>query len=130
MIHQIKFLIFLISILFVCSCNHKSSELKNNCDLIDISSLSNLKGALYVNTKNDIIFHESDMINKNRYGKKIRLIPCDNEIKEYIFKEYDIFLYLKQHQDHFIVSINGVYLTSDSVRKPQEFLTKSINITY
>lgn len=130
MIHRITNSIFLISILLVCSCNHKATELKYSCDLTNSSSFLNLEGALYVNTKNEIIFHESEMINKNRYGKKIHLIPCANEVKEYIFKEYDIFLYLKQHEDHFMVSVDGVYSTSDTLRKPQEFLVKSINVLY
>ncbi|MDP2176010.1 MAG: hypothetical protein Q8K70_08885 [Bacteroidota bacterium] len=87
-----------------------------------------LNGVLYINTKDSLIFHNLDLINQMRYGRKMHLIPCNENLKNYIFREYDIFLYLKNHEDNFWVSIEGQFLTPDTLRRPQQFIIKSISI--
>lgn len=123
----ILFITFIL-ISFTGCKDYQCQDKTYRCDRIVNDSLVELKGVIYVSTKDTIIFHKSDFIQKNRYGKKMHLIPCDENLKNYLFKEYDIFLYLKNHNDNFWVSIEGGYLASDTLRQPQQFLLKSISI--
>lgn len=126
MIFRFRF-IFLIALMLSVSCNERSYQ-NDICNKIDSDSLIQIKGVAYISSKDTIIFHKSDFIKSRRYGRKLHLIPCNEGLKNYIFEEYDNFIYLKNHNDHFWMKIEGQYLTSDTLRRPQQFLLKTVTI--
>lgn len=54
---------------------------------------------------------------KYQSAKKIQ-----EQLKDYIFSYYDSYLYLKNFDDKLWVSVEGAYLTLDTLESPQQFL--------
>lgn len=116
-IFLVPFLLFIVS-----SCQNFKTE--NNqeslCDQMNEDSLVFLKGTLNINSKDTIVFENIDK--KNHWQRKIHLIPCSNDLKDYILSMYDSYLYLKNFDEKFWVSVEGKFLTSDTLESPQQFL--------
>ena len=119
--------LFIASFVFfiVSSCQNsntgKSHELqKSLCDKIDEDSLIILKGTLNINSNDTIVFENIDK--RNGWHRKIHLIPCSNNLKDYIFKSYDSYLYLKNFDDKFWVRVDGKFLSTDTIKSTQVFV--------
>ncbi len=116
-IFLVPFLLFIVS-----SCQNFKTE--NNqeslCDQMNEDSLVFLKGTLNINSKDTIVFENIDK--KNHWQRKIHLIPCSNNLKDYIFSTYDSYLYLKKFDEKFWVSVEGKFLNTDTLESPQQFL--------
>jgi hypothetical protein len=94
------------------------------CGQITEDSLITLNGTLNLNSTNIIIFE-----NVEKRDRKIHLIPCSNDLRDYVFKTYDSYLYLKGFEEKFWVSVNGKFLTADSLESPPQFLFQFIALT-
>ena len=115
-----SFVFFIVS-----SCQNsnkvKSRDLqKSLCDQFDEASLVTLKGTLNINSKDTIVFENIDK--RNGWHQKIHLIPCSNSLKNYIFKSYDSYLYLKNFDDKFWVRVDGKFLSTDTTKSTQVFV--------
>lgn len=113
------------AILMVSSCQNSLPELeeeyeKTRCDEINEDSLVVLEGTLNINSKDIIVFENVDK--RNEWQRKIHLVPCSNNLKDYIFETYDSFLYLKNFDEKFWVKVEGNFLTADTLEYPQQFL--------
>jgi len=109
----------------VASCQNSNTEKANDlqkslCDQIKEDSLVTLKGTLNINSKDTIVFENID--ERNGLHRKIHLIPCSNNLKDYIFKSYDYYLYLKNFDEKFWVRVDGKFLTNDAPESPHQFL--------
>jgi hypothetical protein len=112
-------------LLIVSSCQNfalktKEDIQKSLCDQINEDSLVTLKGTLNINSKDTIVFENIDK--RNGWHRKIHLIPCSNNLKDYIFKSYDSYLYLKNFDEKFWVRVDGKFLTNDTLESRQQFL--------
>lgn len=119
-LYIIPFAIFIIS-----SCHHSSPKTYEDiqtglCDQMNKDSLVTLKGTLNINSKETIVFENIDK--RNEWQRKIHLVPCSNNLKDYIFKSYDSYLYLKKFDEKFWVSVEGKFLTTDTQESPKQFL--------
>ncbi len=119
-LYIIPFVLFIIS-----SCQNSNLETHeeiqtNLCDQINEDSLVTLKGTININSKDTIVFENIDK--RNEWQRKIHLIPCSNNLKEYIFSYYDSYLYLKNFDEKFWVSVEGKFITADTLEHPQQFL--------
>jgi hypothetical protein len=115
-----SFVFFILS-----SCQNSNTEKADNlqkslCDQINEDSLVILKGTLNINSNDTIVFENIDK--RNKWQRKIHLIPCSNNLKNYIFKSYDSYLYLKRFDDKFWVRVDGKFLTTDTIKSTQVFL--------
>jgi hypothetical protein len=79
-----------------------------------------LKGTLNINSKDTIVFENIDK--RNEWQRKIHLIPSSNNLKEYIFKSYDSYLYQKNFNEKFWVSVEGKFIPTDTLEHPQQFI--------
>jgi hypothetical protein len=109
----------------VSSCQNSNTEKANDlqkslCDKIDEDSLIILKGTLNINSNDTIVFENIDK--RNGWHRKIHLIPCSNNLKDYIFKSYDSYLYLKNFDDKFWVRVDGKFLSTDTTKSTQVFV--------
>ncbi len=107
------------------SCQNSNTEKANDlqkslCDKIDEDSLIILKGTLNINSNDTIVFENIDK--RNGWHRKIHLIPCSNNLKDYIFKSYDSYLYLKNFDDKFWVRVDGKFLSTDTTKSTQVFV--------
>ena len=107
------------------SCQNSNTEKVNDlqkslCDKIDEDSLIILKGTLNINSNDTIVFENIDK--RNGWHRKIHLIPCSNNLKDYIFKSYDSYLYLKNFDDKFWVRVDGKFLSTDTTKSTQVFV--------
>jgi hypothetical protein len=107
------------------SCQNSNTEKaddlqKSLCDQINEDSPVILKGTLNINSNDTIVFENIDK--RNKWQRKIHLIPCSNNLKNYIFKSYDSYLYLKNFDDKFWVRVDGKFLTTDTIKSTQVFL--------
>lgn len=112
-------------LLIVSSCQNFTLETKEDiqtslCEQINDDSLVTLKGTLNINSKDTFVFENIDK--RNKWQRKIHLIPCSNNLKNYIFKSYDSYLYLKSFDEKFWVSVQGKFLTTDTLESTQQFL--------
>lgn len=119
-LYLIPFVLFIIS-----SCQNSTIETHeeiqtNLCDQINEDSLVILKGTLNINSKDTIVFENIDK--RNEWQRKIHLIPCSNNLKEYIFKSYDSYLYQKNFNEKFWVSVEGKFIPTDTLEHPQQFI--------
>lgn len=119
--------LFIASFVFfiVSSCQNSNTEKVNDlqkslCEQINEDSLVTLKGTLNINSKDTIVFENIDK--RNGWHRKIRLIPCSNSLKNYIFKSYDSYLYLKNFDDKFWVRVDGKFLSTDTTKSTQVFV--------
>ena len=119
--------LFIASFVFfiVSSCQNSNTEKVNDlqkslCDKIDEDSLIILKGTLNINSNDTIVFENIDK--RNGWHRKIHLIPCSNNLKDYIFKSYDSYLYLKNFDDKFWVRVDGKFLSTDTTKSTQVFV--------
>ena len=119
--------LFIASFVFfiVSSCQNSNTEKANDlqkslCDQFDEASLVTLKGTLNINSKDTIVFENIDK--RNGWHRKIHLIPCSNNLKDYIFKSYDSYLYLKNFDDKFWVRVDGKFLSTDTTKSTQVFV--------
>ena len=115
-----SFVFFILS-----SCQNSNTEKaddlqKSLCDQINEDSPVILKGTLNINSNDTIVFENIDK--RNKWQRKIHLIPCSNNLKNYIFKSYDSYLYLKNFDDKFWVRVDGKFLTTDTIKSTQVFL--------
>ena len=115
-----SFVFFILS-----SCQNSNTEKADNlqkslCDQINEDSIVILKGTLNINSNDTIVFENIDK--RNKWQRKIHLIPCSNTLKNYIFKSYDSYLYLKRFDDKFWVRVDGKFLTTDTIKSTQVFL--------
>lgn len=115
-----SFVFFILS-----SCQNSNTEKADNlqkslCDQINEDSIVILKGTLNINSNDTIVFENIDK--RNKWQRKIHLIPCSNNLKNYIFKSYDSYLYLKRFDDKFWVRVDGKFLTTDTIKSTQVFL--------
>jgi hypothetical protein len=115
-----SFVFFILS-----SCQNSNTEKaddlqKSLCDQINEDSIVILKGTLNINSNDTIVFENIDK--RNKWQRKIHLIPCSNNLKNYIFKSYDSYLYLKRFDDKFWVRVDGKFLTTDTIKSTQVFL--------
>lgn len=120
-----KLYTILFVLLIVSSCQNSDPETHKKiqsslCDRINEDSLVTLKGTLNINSKDTIIFENIDK--RNEWQRKIHLIPCSNNLKDYVFNSYDSYLYLKNFDEKFWVSVEGKYLTTDTLESPHQFL--------
>jgi hypothetical protein len=79
-----------------------------------------LKGTLNINSNDTIVFENIDK--RNKWQRKIHLIPCSDNLKNYIFKSYDSYLYLKNVDDKFWVRVDGKFLSTDTIKSTQVFV--------
>ena len=108
MIKKLYIASFVFFILSSCqnSNTEKADDLqKSLCDQINEDSPVILKGTLNINSNDTIVFENIDK--RNGWHQKIHLIPCSNSLKNYIFKSYDSYLYLKNFDDKFWVRVDG-----------------------
>ena len=110
---------------FLSSCQNSNTEKANDlqkslCEQINEDSLVTLKGTLNINSKDTIVFENIDK--RNGWHQKIHLIPCSNSLKNYIFKSYDSYLYLKNFDDKFWVRVDGKFLITDTTKSTQVFV--------
>ena len=106
------------------ACSEKK-DIKNNypielCEQLNNDSLQTLKGTININSKNDIVFDDSK--NRNQWQKKTHLIPCSNDLKNYIMSAYDSYLYLKKFDEKFWVSVEGKYTTPNTLDNLPKFI--------
>jgi hypothetical protein len=123
MIKKLYIASFVFFILSSCqnSNTEKADDLqKSLCDQINEDSPVILKGTLNINSNDTIVFENIDK--RNKWQRKIHLIPCSNNLKNYIFKSYDSYLYLKNFDDKFWVRVDGKFLTTDTIKSTQVFL--------
>lgn len=109
----------------VSSCQYSNTEKANDlqkslCEQINEDSLVTLKGTLNINSNDTIVFENIDK--RNGWHRKIHLIPCSNNLKNYIFKSYDSYLYLKNFDDKFWVRVDGKFLSIDTTKSTQVFV--------
>lgn len=115
-----SFVFFIVS-----SCQNSNTEKVNDlqkslCEQINEDSLVTLKGTLNINSKDTIVFENIDK--RNGWHRKIHLIPCSNNLKDYIFKSYDSYLYLKNFDDKLWVRVDGKFLSTDTIKSTQVFV--------
>ncbi len=120
-----KLYIILFILFFTSSCQQSAEERPEEihsilCDQLNEDSLVTLNGTLNINSKDTLVFENSD--NRNEWQRKIHLIPCSTNLKDYIFNAYDAHLYLKNFDEKFWVSVEGKFLTTDTLASPQQFL--------
>ncbi len=116
-LYIIPFILFIVS-----SCQNLTTKNSEDiqiglCDQINEDSLITLKGTLNISSKDTIVFENIDK--RNKWQRKIHLIPCSNNLKDYIFKSYDSYLYLKNFDEKFLVSVEGNFLTAGTLESPQ-----------
>ena len=119
-LYIVPFVLFIVS-----SCQNSVPETAEDiqtslCNQINEDSLVTLKGTLNINSKDIIVFENIDK--RNEWHRKIHLIPCSNNLKDYIFNSYDSHLYLKNFDEKFWVSVEGKFLTADTLGSPPQFL--------
>ena len=125
-IFLIKGLVILgLNLIMISSCQKSVQDISDRsnfslCDLLDNDSLVTLKGTINITTKGTIVFENID--NRFEWQRKIHLIPCSVYLKDYIFSYYDSYLYLKNFDEKLWVSVEGRYLTPDTLESPQQFL--------
>jgi hypothetical protein len=120
-----KLYIPLFFIFIVASCQNASTKKvsdrqKSLCDQINEDSLVTLNGTLIINSKDTIVFENFDQ--RNGLHRKIHLIPCSKNLKEYIFKSYDAYIYLKNFDEKFWVRVDGKFLANEAPESRPQFL--------
>jgi hypothetical protein len=122
----------LISLLFgaiLLSCNNRDNATagfddKNvtveNCQEFDFEKSSKLVGLAYITTKDTIVFLSTSAI--HTFQRKTHLIPCNESLRKDFFREYDIFLYLKNLNDKPWVEVHGNFITSDTIEELPQFM--------
>ncbi len=123
MINKLYIPLFFIFIVASCqNANTKkvSDRQKSLCDQINEDSLVTLNGTLNIDSKDKIVFENID--ERNGLHRKIHLIPCSNNLKDYIFKSYDAYLYLKNFDEKFWVRVDGKFLANEAPEARPQFL--------
>jgi len=120
-----KFYVILFMLFFISSCQQsiegRPGEIHSSlCDQLNEDSLVTLNGTLNINSKDILVFENGDK--RNEWQRKIHLIPCSSNLEDYIFNAYDAYLYLKNVDEKFWVSVEGQFLTTDTLASPQQFL--------
>lgn len=119
-------IIFILILCFFAFCNIKEKRSYiEKCTYLKRDSLQILKGTLNISSKGDFVFE--NFTNHNIWQRKTHIIPCSEQLKDYIIRSYDSFLYLKNLDDDFWVSIEGVYVDSDTLNIP-EFIFCSVSL--
>ncbi len=119
------YFLLLISIIFTTSCKETNNINESNSRNIH-DSVINLKGVLHISSKGNFILDKYDTL--PQWNRKIELITESKKLREYVEKSYDSFLYLRNSDDHFWVSITGYYLTADTLPNPAQFRFSSISL--
>jgi len=125
----------LVSIWLVSSCGNKSGNNADNktsetaldlCNQLRPDSIITIRGLLTIGSDSIMNFEVFDM--KNEPSKKIQIIPCSPNLKEYIVRTYTSYLNLKNEYEKFGLSIDGEYLKVDTLQSPPQFLFNFVSL--
>jgi hypothetical protein len=126
-------ILLIAGILMFClsSCSEKSNNTQDkpeqSCNQLENDSLITLKGILNISSKGNFVF--ADIKKRGEWQRKIHLIPCSEHLNKYVWNSYDSYLYLKNFDDQFWVSVEGKYISSDTLDEPPKFLFNFISLT-
>jgi hypothetical protein len=86
----------------------------------EYDSIITLVGIVSITTSDTILFERGDL--RNEWQRKIQLIPCSVSLRDYMLKNYNSFLYLKNFDEKFWVSVYGRFIVQDSSESSPKFL--------
>lgn len=115
--------ISLVFLTLIMSCNDTFDEhddgivFDDDCTKIDSATYEKLVGLVYITTDDSIVFDRGI----NTFKRKIHLIPCNEDIKKYLFKTYNTLLYVKNCQQNPWVEVHGNFITSDTLETLPQF---------
>ena len=112
---NLRGVIFLL-LLVLCSCG--SREEKSDCEKLEQGAVVPLKGTAEIDSKGHIVF-----IPKGENGeRKVELIPCNEQLRAFVLREYDRYVYLKNAGEAFWIAVEGNYVSYDEKKEPTQFL--------
>lgn len=123
--------IMVILLISLTSCNNKqqkieSSNYENLCQSLKKDSIQILNGTLSVSSKNNLIFDNRN--NQKEWHQKTHLVPCSEDLIEYVINAYDAHLYLRNAGEEFWISVQGKYIADTVKTAPAEFLFNSVSL--
>jgi len=119
---KLQLVMTLMFCLLACS-EQKTAESNpyfERCNQWDDDSLQVLKGILNINSKGEFIFNNLE--SRDTWERKTHLVPCSDNLEEYITRSYDGYLYLKNFDEQFWVFVEGQYITPDTLDDLPMFL--------
>lgn len=102
-------------LLLLFSCDRQE---KNICNKLDQIGVITLRGTVDVDSKGHIVFIPKD----ENEAQKIELIPCNEQVRQFVLQEYDRSIYLKNAGEAFWIAVEGNFISTDKKEAPRKFL--------